>query len=64
RGAAALGGRADREVGGGDGGLADTAILPPASTTPAAGGRKSAKGGSLPGSPRSDLLKELDDLGL
>jgi membrane associated rhomboid family serine protease len=67
RGAAALGSgaeRADREIGGGDRGLADTAILPPASATPAAGGRKSAKGGSLPGSPRSDLLKELDDLGL
>lgn len=53
------GSREDREVAG-SGRLADTAILP----TPDAGGRKKSKGGSLPGSPRSDLLKELDDLGL
>jgi membrane associated rhomboid family serine protease len=39
-------------------GLADTAILQ------GDGGRKKGKGGSVPGSPRSDLLKELDDLGL
>ncbi len=38
-------------------GLADTAVLP------RDGGRKLPKGGSVPGSPRSDLLKELDDLG-
>jgi membrane associated rhomboid family serine protease len=49
----ALGGGPDREDG-----LTDTAILP------GGGGRKAAAGGSLPGSPRSDLLKELDDLGL
>jgi membrane associated rhomboid family serine protease len=61
RGAAAL------AVGGGgheplsDGGLSDTKILSQPSKD---GGRKSAKGGSLPGSPRSDLMKELDDLGL
>ncbi|MFL6114695.1 MAG: rhomboid family intramembrane serine protease [Catenulispora sp.] len=55
-----LGSREDREVTG-PGRLGDTAILPP---TPSAGGRKNSKGGSLPGSPRSDLLKELDDLGL
>jgi membrane associated rhomboid family serine protease len=45
------------EPGRGDG-LSDTAILP------GGGGRKQPAGGSLPGSPRSDLLKELDDLGL
>jgi membrane associated rhomboid family serine protease len=39
-------------------GLSDTAVLP------GGGGRKQPSGGSLPGSPRSDLLKELDDLGL
>jgi membrane associated rhomboid family serine protease len=39
-------------------GLSDTAVLP------SGGGRKQPSGGSLPGSPRSDLLKELDDLGL
>jgi membrane associated rhomboid family serine protease len=39
-------------------GLSDTAILP----TP--GGRRNSKGGNVPGSPRSELLKELDDLGL
>lgn len=45
----------------GDSGLSNTKIL----SAPAKdGGRKTAKGGSLPGSPRSDLLKELDDLGL
>ncbi|MBW8806865.1 MAG: rhomboid family intramembrane serine protease [Catenulisporales bacterium] len=55
-----LGAREDREVTG-PGRLGDTAILPP---TPSEGGRKKSKGGSLPGSPRSDLLKELDDLGL
>jgi hypothetical protein len=62
RGAAAeVGGGAERDgLGAGDG-LADTKIL---SAPKADGGRKSAKGGSLPGSPRSDLLKELDDLGL
>ncbi|MEY9888154.1 membrane associated rhomboid family serine protease [Catenulispora sp. MAP12-49] len=50
-----------REPLGDGGGLSDTKIL----SAPAKdGGRKSAKGGSLPGSPRSDLLKELDDLGL
>ncbi|MFD0638530.1 rhomboid family intramembrane serine protease [Catenulispora yoronensis] len=70
RGAAALGAREDRELagvgGGGAGGgaekaLGDTAVLP---TPKGDGGRKSAKSGSLPGSPRSDLFKELDDLGL
>jgi hypothetical protein len=54
------GGGEDRgEIGPGRGdGLSDTAILP------GGGGRKQPTGGSLPGSPRSDLLKELDDLGL
>ncbi|GAA1972953.1 rhomboid family intramembrane serine protease [Catenulispora subtropica] len=64
RGLTAVGGgegREGREVTGGEPGLADTAIL---SSTSGDGGRKSKKGGSLPGSPRSDLLKELDDLGL
>jgi membrane associated rhomboid family serine protease len=61
---AAFGAGEQRAVGGGDRGLGDTAILPPGSATPVAGGRKTSKGGSLPGSPRSDLLKELDDLGL
>jgi membrane associated rhomboid family serine protease len=51
-----------RGRGGGGDGLGDTAILAPQSTGD--GGRRSAKGGSLPGSSRSDLLKELDDLGL
>ena len=55
-----LGSREERAVTS-DRGLADTAIMPP---TPDAGGRKKSRGGSLPGSPRSDLLKELDDLGL
>ncbi|MEZ0113739.1 membrane associated rhomboid family serine protease [Catenulispora sp. EB89] len=61
RGAAALAGRGGGGETLGDGGLSDTKVLPEPAKS---GGRKSAKGGSLPGSPRSDLLKELDDLGL
>ena len=51
---------------GGGGGLGDTAILGTGGHQAGGGdgGRRSAKGGSVPGSPRSDLLKELDDLGL
>ena len=50
---------------GGDG-LGDTAVLGTGGYQAGGegGGRRSAKGGSVPGSPRSDLLKELDDLGL
>lgn len=46
-------------IGGGTGGgMADTKIMPQST------GRTSPKGGKVPSGPRSDLLKELDGLGL